>query len=124
MTTNFRKWIEESKNSGLFIVLDEAHHAPAYGCRHLLIGADESQPGIRHIVKGANLLGLTATPTYSDETRRGWLGKIFEQGVIFQADKKRLTVEGNSCPPELHPEADWKRAIRLRRSLHTARPTA
>ena len=103
VTTNFRKWIEEGKKSGLFVVLDEAHHAPAHGCRHLLIGQDNAEPGIRTIVKKTNLLGLTATPTYSDESRKGWLGKIFESGIIYQADKAKLTVEGILSRPNYIP---------------------
>jgi superfamily II DNA or RNA helicase len=103
VVTHFRKWIEEGKKYGLFVVLDEAHHAPAHGCRHLLIGTDEAQPGIRAIVKRTNLLGLTATPTYSDMTRKGWLGKIFEAGIIYQADKKKLTAEGILSRPHFIP---------------------
>ena len=103
VTTNFRKWIEEGKKSGLFVVLDEAHHAPAHGCRHLLIGTGDAQPGIRTIVKKAHLLGLTATPTYSDESRKGWLGKIFEMGIIYQADKAKLTAEGILSRPNYIP---------------------
>ena len=98
--TNFRKWIDAGKTSGLFVVLDEAHHAPAHGCRRLLIGTDEAEPGIRTIVKRTNLLGLTATPTYSDESRKGWLGKIFETGIIYQADKAKLTAEGILSRPK------------------------
>lgn len=106
--TNFRKWIEEGKESGLFVILDEAHHAPAYGCRHLLIGPDKSEPGIRTIVKKTNLLGLTATPTYSDESRKGWLGKIFDAGIIFQAAKTKLTVEGILSRPNYIPRPTGK----------------
>ena len=108
VTTNFRKWIEEGNKSGLFVVLDEAHHAPAHGCRHLLIGSDDAEPGIRKIVKKANLLGLTATPTYSDESRKGWLGKIFEKGIIYQADKKKLTAEGILSRPQFIPKPTGK----------------
>ena len=103
VTTEFRKWVEEGNRSGLFVVLDEAHHAPAHGCRHLLIGTDEAQPGIRTIVQSANLLGLTATPSYSDESRRGWLGKIFEAGIIYQADKTKLTASGILSRPNYIP---------------------
>jgi ATP-dependent helicase IRC3 len=103
VTTNFRKWIEDGNKSGLFVVLDEAHHAPAHGCRHLLIGSDEAEPGIRKIVKRTNLLGLTATPTYSDESRKGWLGKIFEAGIIYKTDKAKLTAEGILARPNYIP---------------------
>lgn len=87
VTTNFRKFIEHCKQTGLFVVLDEAHHAPAYGCRNLLVGKQQTAPGIREIVPNLYLLGLTATPTYSDETRRGWLGKIFEQGIVHETQR-------------------------------------
>jgi len=75
VTTKFRKWIEDGNKSGLFVVLDEAHHAPAHGCRHLLIGSDEAAPGIRKIVKRTNLLGLTATPTPTQMNpgKGGWV---------------------------------------------------
>lgn len=126
-TSSFRKWIEECKNSGLMAVLDEAHHAPAHGCRHLLIGTDETQPGIRTIFPKANLLGLTATPTYSDEARRGWLGKIFEAGIIYTADKAKLTAAGILSRPnyiqrptgkELHvPDDLYNRLVREHKDL-------
>jgi len=101
--TNFRKFIEDGNRTGLFVVLDEAHHAPAYGCRHLLVGEDQSAPGIRRIAPGTNLLGLTATPTYTDETRRGWLGKIFEAGITYKADKVDLTVKRILARPNYIP---------------------
>lgn len=111
VTTNFRKWIEAGRKSGLFVVLDEAHHAPAHGCRHLLIGTEEAGPGIRTIIKRTNLLGLTATPTYSDESRKGWLGKIFEAGIIFEGDKKKLTLEGILSRPNYIPRPTGKQII-------------
>jgi superfamily II DNA or RNA helicase len=92
--TRFNQWLRSSEKNGLFIVLDEAHHAPAFGCRNLLIGKDEKELGIRELIPNANLLGLTATPTYADQNRKGWLGKIFEAGILYQADKVKLTAAG------------------------------
>jgi ATP-dependent helicase IRC3 len=125
--TNFKKWIEAGEESGLFVILDEAHHAPAHGCRHLLIGADDAEPGIRTIVKRANLLGLTATPTYSDESRKGWLGKIFDAEIIYKADKAKLTAEGILARPNyiqrptgnelLVPDDLYNRLIREHKDL-------
>lgn len=100
ITRNFRKWIDASASNGLFIVLDEAHHAPAYGCRNLLVGTADTRIGIRRLLPQANLLGLTATPTYTDETRRGWLGKIFESGIAYQAEKSKLTMLGILSEPK------------------------
>ena len=90
--SNFRKFIDHCKTTRLCIVLDEAHHAPAYGCRHLLTD-------IRSEVPHVKLLGLTATPTYEDETKRGWLKKIFEQEIIYQADQTKLIVQNILARP-------------------------
>lgn len=92
--TAFEEFVMNSKNCRLFIVLDEAHHAPAYGCRHLLIGGNEPAKGIKDIVPNVYILGLTATPTYTDERRRGWLWKIFNNKIISEADKGELTLKG------------------------------
>jgi len=103
VTTPLRAFVDRAADTGLFIVLDEAHHAPAYACRNLLVGKDEAAPGLRVLVPSANLLGLTATPTYTDETRRGWLGKIFEKGVIYEADQAKLTAQGILARPRYVP---------------------
>lgn len=103
--TAFKKYITHSKNTGLFLVLDEAHHAPAYGCRNLLIGGSKGK-GIRDTVPNSSFLGLTATPTYNDERRRGWLFDIFntelfkKKGIIYEADKAKLTKEGILAIPK------------------------
>ncbi|MHC5937363.1 DEAD/DEAH box helicase [Nostoc sp.] len=93
--TAFRKFIEHSKETGLFVIVDEAHHSPAYGCRNLLIG----EKGLRELVRNSNILGLTATPTYTDKAKRGWLRKIFTDGVIYQADKETLIIQGILARP-------------------------
>jgi len=100
VVTKFRRFIDGTVKSGLFVVLDEAHHAPAYGCRNLLICDEKQTPGIRKLAPYANLLGLTATPTYSDGTRRGWLGRIFEKGIIYEADKAPLMAQGILARPK------------------------
>lgn len=73
MVSNLRKFIDSCRTNRLFIVLDEAHHAPAYGCRNLMLD-------IHKLIPNRYLIGLTATPTYTDVSKRGWLGKIFEHG--------------------------------------------
>ena len=78
-TFKLRQWIENCAESELFVVLDEAHHAPAYGCRTLLTE-------IRKIIDNIYILGLTATPTHNDQRIRGWLDKIFDRGICYQAD--------------------------------------
>lgn len=89
----FRTWVDQCRTAGLFVVIDEAHHAPAHGCRNLLIGESDSALGLRSLIPNLNLLGLTATPTYSEKSRRGWLWKIFNDGVIYEADRTRLIAQ-------------------------------
>jgi superfamily II DNA or RNA helicase len=77
------QWIDACKDSELFVVLDEAHHAPAFGCRSLLME-------LKNIVPNLYILGLTATPTHNDQRIRGWLEKIFDLGICYQADINQL----------------------------------
>lgn len=91
--TAFRKFIDTCKKTGLFVVVDEAHHSPAYGCRNLLIGENDSALGLRGLFPGLHLLGLTATPTYNDRAKKGWLWKIFDNGIIYEAKKESLILQ-------------------------------
>ena len=89
----FRKFLE-SANGKLFIVFDEAHHAPAPSYRKLLQDL---------CVDGSPVLGLTATPTYSDEARKGWLKKLFPQGILSQARASDLMASGVLAKPRFVP---------------------
>lgn len=78
----FTAWLAESGHK-LVIVFDEAHHAPAPSYRKLLNAIQDKYPQTL-------LLGLTATPTYTDETKQGWLTKLFPQGIISQVTASEL----------------------------------
>ena len=90
--TKLEVFVLEARKNGLMVVLDEAHHAPAYGCRRLL-------DRIRELVPDMTLLGLTATPTYTDETKRGWFGKIFSDGVVYKAEQSNLIAQNILAKP-------------------------
>lgn len=64
-------------NDKWIIVVDEAHHAPAFGCTNLLIGGEKISQGLLNRLPNSHLLGLTATPVYNDKNRSGFLKKIF-----------------------------------------------
>lgn len=87
----FMEWLD-STDGKLFIVHDEAHHAPAPTFRKLLLDLREDLGNFR-------LLGLTATPTYTDETKRGWLSKVFPQGIISQVTAQQLIADGTLSKP-------------------------
>lgn len=100
MVSNLRKFIDSCRTNRLLIVLDEAHHAPAYGCRNLLLD-------IRNLVPNRYLIGLTATPTYTDVSKKGWLGKIFEhgkyngkQGIAYEIGQAELIANGILARPK------------------------
>ncbi|MCL2163733.1 MAG: DEAD/DEAH box helicase family protein [Oscillospiraceae bacterium] len=81
--TPFRKFIDTCKETELFIVVDEAHHTPAYGCRTLLLS-------IRDEIKNLFILGLTATPMHMDKRISGWLRHIYDKWICYEADKNVL----------------------------------
>jgi len=94
INTKFKQFIEQhGKNDQLFIVYDEAHHTPAFGRRNLLIGGSEGKTGIIQKFPNTGLLGLTATPTYTNKNQRGWLWEIFCDKIIYEISKKELEDE-------------------------------
>ncbi|MDQ3010735.1 MAG: DEAD/DEAH box helicase family protein, partial [Acidobacteriota bacterium] len=87
----------KSASDKLCVVFDEAHHAPAYSYRDLIRSLREQNPQML-------LLGLTATPTFTDEKKRGWLKKLFPQGIIFQTTGQQLMAEGILAKPIFEPQ--------------------
>ena len=78
--------------SKLMIVFDEAHHSPAPSYRRLV-------DGLKKRFSDGYLLGLTATPTYTDKSKRGWLNKLFDCGIIYQTNAQRLIAAGILAKP-------------------------
>ena len=78
----------------LFVVFDEAHHSPAPSYRNLVLS-------LRGRIQEMYLLGLTATPTYADETKKGWLKKVFPQGIVHEVTPQSLMAAGILAKPIL-----------------------
>lgn len=85
-----KAWLKSAEK--LVVVFDEAHHSPAPSFRRLLESLRKSHPQML-------LLGLTATPTYGDERQQGWLEELFPQGILYQADAKKLMLDGILAKP-------------------------
>lgn len=83
----------DSANGRLFVVFDEAHHSPAPSYRSLILGLRERCPQMQ-------LMGLTATPTHTEEGKRGWLPKLFPQGIVYQVEARTLMADGILARPE------------------------
>jgi superfamily II DNA or RNA helicase len=81
--TKFLDFLKYNSKKGIFVVLDEAHHAPAYGFRHLWIG-------IKKLVPNLYILGLTATPAHNDPKISGWLFKIFDPKMSINLSNEEM----------------------------------
>ena len=66
----------------LFVVVDEAHHAPAGSYRDAI--------GVLSQARSHHLLGLTATPTRTAEHERPELARLFGGHVIYQVSPSEL----------------------------------
>ncbi|MFV8752861.1 DEAD/DEAH box helicase [Nannocystaceae bacterium ST9] len=77
----------------LFVVIDEAHHAPAKSYRDI-IRQLQSQKRFR-------VLGLTATPTRTIAEERPILNQLFAGNILYQVDLRRLIDLGTLARPRL-----------------------
>jgi superfamily II DNA or RNA helicase len=84
----------KSANDKLFVVFDEAHHSPSPTYRELIIALQERFPKMY-------LLGLTATPTYSNQSKYGWLEKLFPQPILSQVTAQQLMADGILSKPKI-----------------------
>jgi superfamily II DNA or RNA helicase len=69
----------------LFVVIDEAHHAPAKSYRDAIKLLEKA--------KSHRLLGLTATPTRTAEQERPELARLFGGRVLHQVSMKELIAK-------------------------------
>ena len=82
----------KSAGDRLFVVFDEAHHSPAPSyCRFI--------NALRDRIPKMCLLGLTATPTYSNQDRAGWLKQLFPQGILYQVSPEKLMADNILARP-------------------------
>lgn len=75
----------------LFVVVDEAHHAPAKSYRDILTAVQQRKPW--------SILGLTATPTRTDESERPVLTRLFGNRVLSQVELPKLIETGILARP-------------------------
>lgn len=87
----FGKFLE-SAGSKLVLVIDEAHHSPATSYKDLV-------QDLRNECSDLIVLGLTATPTYTNRKKRGWLNILFPQGIIHQESYNDLIYAGVLARP-------------------------
>ncbi len=77
----------------LFLVVDEAHHAPAKSYRDIIGKLSET--------KRFRILGLTATPTRTIDDERPVLARLFGKRILFQLELKTLIERGILSRPRI-----------------------
>lgn len=102
----------EAAGDKLFVVFDEAHHAPAPTYATFV-------EALRERIKGLRVLGLTATPIYENKLRKGWLGRLFPQGILHQVTAQSLMAAQilakpiiEECKTHVAPEVDERKLER------------
>lgn len=99
---NFLKGQDE-----IFVVIDEAHHAPAQTYRKLIERIESNVPKFR-------MLGLTATPFRTADQELGYLAKIFPDDMVYSIDLKSLITLGILAEPkfeEIETGIDFKKDL-------------
>ncbi|MBR4840268.1 MAG: DEAD/DEAH box helicase, partial [Paludibacteraceae bacterium] len=79
-------------NDELFLVIDEAHHAPAKTYRKLIERLEANVPKFR-------MLGLTATPIRTAKSEEGYMAKIFTDDMVYKIDLRSLIRQGILSEP-------------------------
>jgi len=77
----------------LFVVIDEAHHAPAKSYRDIIRPLQKA--------KRMRVLGLTATPTRTVADERPTLSALFGKRVLYTVELRRLIERGILSRPRL-----------------------
>ncbi len=98
----------------VFVILDEAHHAPAMTYRLLL----------KNLPAKRQLIGLTATPTRTEPTERPLLARLFGGRIMYQAEADALIERGILARPILvrvNAQIDVDRVIGANDIEHLAR---
>lgn len=102
LKNNFLKGQDE-----IFLVIDEAHHAPAKTYRKLIESIVNNVPKFR-------MLGLTATPIRTGDREQGYLAKIFPDDMVYKTDLRSLVRNGILSEPifeEIETGQDFKKDL-------------
>jgi ATP-dependent helicase IRC3 len=79
------------KDARIFVVIDEAHHAPAKSYRDAI--------RVLETAASHRLLGLTATPTRTAEDERPELARLFGNRTLYQVTPNELIAQGLLAQP-------------------------
>ncbi|MBP3931905.1 MAG: DEAD/DEAH box helicase family protein [Peptostreptococcaceae bacterium] len=104
-----QSWLDYNKDN-VCIIIDEAHHATAKTYRNIINMAEKS------CKNNLKIIGLTATPTRTNDNEKGLLGKIFSDGICYSVDLRTLVNNGILSKPEF---IDLKTDYKMDRELNS-----
>ncbi len=84
-----QQFVDEAEH-GVFVVVDEAHHAPAPSYARLLRDLKK---------RGCKLIGLTATPVRANDEDAQRLSALFDAKIVYQITRRELTDRGILAAP-------------------------
>lgn len=91
LARNSERIQESLKDPNLFLVIDEAHHAPARSYRDII--------RVLNAAASRRILGLTATPTRTVEEERPILGRLFARNTIHEVPLNTLIEQSYLARP-------------------------
>lgn len=109
-----KPWLEHNKNN-ICLIIDEAHHATAVSYRNIINMVNLACD------KQVTIIGLTATPMRTNSHEKGYLEKIFSDGICYSVDLKTLINNGILAKPIIR---DLKTDFQLKRELTSNELTA
>jgi superfamily II DNA or RNA helicase len=80
-----------ASHPNLFIIVDEAHHAPARSYRNFI------EKALEH--GSPRILGITATPTRTNPEERPTLARLFDERTIYEVEPRTLIEQGILARP-------------------------
>lgn len=97
-----QKWLDANKDN-VCLIIDEAHHATAKTYRNIINMLEKT------CKNNLKIIGLTATPTRTNDKEKGLLGKIFTDGICYSVDLDTLVNNGIlSRPKFIDLKTDYK----------------
>lgn len=85
-----KKWL--SQHDDVFLVIDEAHHAPARTYRRLI-------ETVRQYARPFRMLGLTATPFRTAKREQSHIPALFPDNIVYKTDLRTLINHGILSTP-------------------------
>ena len=90
------KWVIANKDN-ICLVIDEAHHAIAKSYRNIISILE------KHCKNYIKIIGLTATPTRTNDNEKGLLKKmVFKDDICYSVDLNTLIADGILSEPKFY----------------------